>query len=700
MTRTRKPATKPTSRKATPAPTRATKRPTEPARGRRKPAASSAPATTTAPAPLPAVSALPTDAPPGAQLAIPIDTSRIIASRFNVPHRDPDPETVESVRELGNFQPILVRPIEMIGTRAIVAPDAAPDAAPVPAGVDFEIVLGECRWKACRITGRPVLAFVQRLTDEVAMTLQCEENLRRKDLTPMQEAAAFAHFLAQLGGDLDATARKVRKSLAYVAGRLKLAELPPAAQQALQAGEIRLGTALEIACLPVEADRVAALPLVIPHAGEEAITVREARDRITVRFHLRIVNAPFPLDDATLVPSAGTCTKCPKRTINQLALFGEGVKPDDRCSDRACWQAKTEAVWTRKAEAASAAGVAILDAQAEGKTGEKAKTTLYHPASVGLLDLDAECDVMIEHERSAAQARLEQAEAEKDKAAIDAAQAELDKLDNQDPPTWRDVLANAVPIAAIGRTENHAGRTTVHELVPERAAYLAITGTGVSIPPWMARKLAEPEPEPSSTPAQPAAELDAMKVGRRADSIRRLMITAAIATAGENAAPRPEPTFWRGLILATVYAVFSVDARVPGDLGDLEPMAKRRGWHTDDEQTMADVVIRETSRLSQQKLRGVLLEILCAALDLPDMAALGRSLGLDTGALYADAEEKARTELTAAAAKGKQRKEKKSAATSSPATQETTSTAPPSTEDDAPTGGDAGEAFEDWTDDE
>jgi ParB/RepB/Spo0J family partition protein len=235
-------------------------------------------------------------------LAIYAPPSDFIPSRFNVPHRHPDAEMVESIRAHGNFQPVLARPI---GISTMIEHGLENRIPPEEAGAKrFELVLGERRWRACDIVGRPVLVIVRSLSDEEAMTLQFEENLHRQDLTPMQEATAFAHFLAQLGGDLDAAARKVHKSPAYLAKRLKLLDLPKAGQDALQNGAILLGTAVEIACLS-EADRPAALALVMPHAGEDAIPVREGRDRITARFHLRISAARFPVDDAALVPNAG-----------------------------------------------------------------------------------------------------------------------------------------------------------------------------------------------------------------------------------------------------------------------------------------------------------------------------------------------------------------------------------------------------------
>ncbi len=613
------------------------------------------------PAPAPAVEAFdrakaaPTDPPSvlrpeetagygvaGAVVATLIDTAFFIPSRFDVPHRDPDPELVDSIRERGNFQPIIARPL---GLQAMVEHGLSKDLAPAEAAAKrYEIVLGECRWKGCTQTGRRVLTIVRDLSDEDAMAVQYEENAHRRDLTPLQEAAVFAHFVKKCGGDATAAAKKVHKTPAYLAKRLQLLELAPKARQALQSGAIQLGTAVEIACLPAESARAAALDLVLPHAGEEALSVREARDRITARFHLRMIQARFPLDDATLVPAAGACTKCPKRTTNQLALFGEGVKDDDRCSDRACWEAKTDAAWKQRKAAASSAGVTVLDGRAEGKDGEKARTTLYNPGGAGLLDLDTECDPVHQEQIDAAQARLDQAEEEKDEPAIEKARAELEELENQNVPTWRDVLGPAAPpLAAIGRTEHHGGRTDVHELVQEREAIKALAAKGHKLPGWMEHRLTEPEkPE---RPATVPSKTDEDKIARHAEHLKGTMITAAITTAAE--AGHLDVQRMRALILATVAVIEPYSAERPGDLGDLETLIKRRGWSVDGEQTLADVVNREIARLSVQKLRGVLFEMLCAALEPAERASLGRAMGLDVGAIASQAMERARAELAA-----------------------------------------------------
>jgi len=55
----------------------------------------------------------------------------------------------------------------------------------------------------------------------------------------------------------------------------------------------------------------------------EALTVRQLREWIEREIHLDLKNAPFDAENATLVPAAGACAACPKRTGNNPLLFPE-----------------------------------------------------------------------------------------------------------------------------------------------------------------------------------------------------------------------------------------------------------------------------------------------------------------------------------------------------------------------------------------
>jgi ParB family chromosome partitioning protein len=55
-------------------------------------------------------------------------------------------------------------------------------------------------------------------------------------------------------------------------------------------------------------------------------------------------DAPFNKRDAQLVPAAGSCADCPKRTGHNKLLFGDDLgRQGDRCTDPNCYQAKVTA---------------------------------------------------------------------------------------------------------------------------------------------------------------------------------------------------------------------------------------------------------------------------------------------------------------------------------------------------------------------
>jgi ParB family chromosome partitioning protein len=59
---------------------------------------------------------------------------------------------------------------------------------------------------------------------------------------------------------------------------------------------------------------------------------------------LELASAPFSKEDAHLLPEAGACLDCPKRTGHNTLLFAEiGSGQPDSCSDPKCYAAKVEA---------------------------------------------------------------------------------------------------------------------------------------------------------------------------------------------------------------------------------------------------------------------------------------------------------------------------------------------------------------------
>jgi hypothetical protein len=78
------------------------------------------------------------------------------------------------------------------------------------------------------------------------------------------------------------------------------------------------------------------------------------KERITRRYMVELKQAPFSVNDATLVPQAGSCKACPKRAGNNRDEYPDARA--DVCTDTACYHAKCEAQRVREPLTPSAAG--------------------------------------------------------------------------------------------------------------------------------------------------------------------------------------------------------------------------------------------------------------------------------------------------------------------------------------------------------
>jgi ParB family transcriptional regulator, chromosome partitioning protein len=137
-------------------------------------------------------------------------------------------ELEASIREKGVLQPILVRPSK-----------AQPG--------EYQIVAGERRWRAAQRAGlTAVPALVRELGDNQAFEIAIIENVQRTDLNPLEEAKAYAALMGRMQYTQDETARVVGKSRSHVANTLRLATLPPGAQEHLMAGRLTAGHARAI----------------------------------------------------------------------------------------------------------------------------------------------------------------------------------------------------------------------------------------------------------------------------------------------------------------------------------------------------------------------------------------------------------------------------------------------------------------------
>ena len=113
-------------------------------------------------------------------------------------------ELVDSIRQRGIIQPLIVRPVNR----------------------QFELIAGERRWRAAKevgLTEAPVI--VRQATDLEVLELSLIENLQRSDLNPIEEAQAYARLAGEFGMRQDDIAQKVGKSRASVANAMRLLDL-------------------------------------------------------------------------------------------------------------------------------------------------------------------------------------------------------------------------------------------------------------------------------------------------------------------------------------------------------------------------------------------------------------------------------------------------------------------------------------------
>ena len=213
----------------------------------------------------------------------------------------------------------------------------------------YEVVAGARRLRAAQMVElKTVPVRIVQLSDAAAIEAQVVENLQREDIHPLEEAFGFRSLLNLNDPNytLSSLAARAGKSEAYVQGRIKLTELIPPIADAFLADRITIGHALLIAKLPdsqqQEAFNACFRQMWTSEGNTQVlIPVRELAAWVESNILLELAAAPFSKTDEALVPQAGSCANCPKRTGFNALLFSDVRK--DSCTDPQCFRAKIDA---------------------------------------------------------------------------------------------------------------------------------------------------------------------------------------------------------------------------------------------------------------------------------------------------------------------------------------------------------------------
>jgi len=165
-------------------------------------------------------------------------------------------ELSNSIQEIGVLQPIVVRQIV----------DRADDGS-----VQYELVMGERRWRATQQAGlATVPAIVRDTADDALLRDALLENLHRSQLNPLEEAAAYQQLLDDFGCTHEELATRIGRSRPQISNTIRLLRLPPLVQRRVAAGVLSAGHARALLGLD-------------DSAGMEALAQRIVAEGLSVR---------------------------------------------------------------------------------------------------------------------------------------------------------------------------------------------------------------------------------------------------------------------------------------------------------------------------------------------------------------------------------------------------------------------------------
>ena len=131
-------------------------------------------------------------------------------------------------------------------------------------GDRYQLIAGERRLRAARIAGlERVPVVVREVSPAESLELAIIENVHRKDLNPIEEAAAYQRLLEELHITQEALAKRVGKDRATIANLLRLLRLPSAIQKDLIEGRMSMGHARALAGVKSQKRQLALRDLVI-----------------------------------------------------------------------------------------------------------------------------------------------------------------------------------------------------------------------------------------------------------------------------------------------------------------------------------------------------------------------------------------------------------------------------------------------------
>lgn len=243
-------------------------------------------------------------------------------------------ELAASIEEKGIIQPLSVRP---------------------KAKGKFEIIVGHRRYHASMFNYKKkpgsngldysLPCIIREMSDDEALEIMIVENLQRKDVHPMDEAAGFLQLTKIKHMDVREIAMRIGKPVSYVAQRMKLNDLIEPIQKCLFENRLSIKDAITISSLTPEDQKALHRDQRMdsdPHFKLNEYSMR--------KYSHKLNQAPFDITDASLKPGVTACTTCPFNSAVNL-LFPE-LADNPVCNNPKCYRSKCDLSFKRELAAA------------------------------------------------------------------------------------------------------------------------------------------------------------------------------------------------------------------------------------------------------------------------------------------------------------------------------------------------------------
>jgi len=190
-----------------------------------------------------------------------IDINSISPNKFQPRKKFSDEklkELMDSIREKGIIQPIVVRPVEG----------------------GYELIVGERRYRAVKELGhKDIPAIVKEVNDADSLEMSLIENIQREELNPIEEANAYKELIEKFKFSQTEISQAVGKDNTTVSNTLRLLSLPAIIQNYIENNMLSMGHAKAILALNTEREKIRYAKKVI----KKSLSVRQIEELIKAR---------------------------------------------------------------------------------------------------------------------------------------------------------------------------------------------------------------------------------------------------------------------------------------------------------------------------------------------------------------------------------------------------------------------------------